>query len=159
MITNQLIDSGKGPKVAIQSHYGPLEVVGVDISRWEATFRSQNSDGVHGPEFTTRLSTIRPLSDEDTEVFWRMLVDDLMHRLRAEGKVPDFVKGYEVTSDEDSTGDPALYVRILVFPQKSYADKTVAEWNDFTDLVQSKLISLRLQLYPYVQIGEMHRRK
>lgn len=158
-MTNQLLAVGKGPNVTIQRHFGNLEVVKVDTTSWEATFRARNSDGPFGPEFTTRLSMIRPLSDEDTEVFWQMLVADLIERLRSEGKVPDFVKDYEVTTDEDSTGEPAFYVNVLVAPKRSYADEEVAKWLDFTDLLQSRLVGLRLQRYPYVQVGEMRRRR
>jgi hypothetical protein len=159
MVTNQLIAPGKGPNVAVQSHFGNLEVVKVDTASWEATFRARNSDGPLGPEFTTRLSMIRPLSNEDTEIFWQMLVADLIERLRSDDKVPDFVKDYEVTIDEDSTGDPAFYVNVLVAPKKSYSDQEVAKWLDFTDLLQSRLVGLRLQRYPYVQVGEMRRRR
>ncbi|MGD0481353.1 MAG: hypothetical protein ABSA42_14355 [Terracidiphilus sp.] len=159
MSTNKAALYDKGPQVAVQGNFGDLEIVSVDTSRWEAKFRARTASGTFGPEFTTRLSMIRPLSDEDTGKFWKMLVDNLMRVLKEEGKYPSFVKGYEVTTGEDSTGDPALYVEILVSPQREYAAKTVDSWRNFLDLVHSRLLSLRLQRYPYVRVGEKSRRK
>jgi hypothetical protein len=159
MSTNRAALGDKGPQVAVQGNFGDLEVVSVDTSRWEAKFRARTANGVFGPEFTTRLSMIRPLSDEDTGKFWKMLVDDLMRALKEEGKYPPFVKGYEVSTGEDSTGDPALYVDVLIAPRREYPAKTVDSWRSFLDLVHSRLLSLRLQRYPYVRIGEKSRRK
>jgi len=160
MGTDQVIAPGNHPNAEIQGQFGVLEVVEVDTSRWEAKFRSRTSDGtLAGPEFTTRLSMVRPLSDEDTDAFWKMLIDDLMKRLKSAGNVPDFVKGYEVTTDSDSTGEPALYLKILVSPKGNYSDENVKRWIDFTDLVQRNLMGLRLQRYPYVNVGEIRRRK
>lgn len=151
--------SEKGPQVTVQGNFGGLEVVSVDTSKWEAKFRVRTPDGLFGPEFTTRLSMVRPLSDEDTDKFWKMLVDDLMRALRKDGKYPAFIKGYEVSTGEDSTGDPALYVEVLVAPRREYSAKTVDAWRSFLDLVHSRLLRLRLQRYPYVRIGEKSRRK
>jgi hypothetical protein len=102
---------------------------------------------------------IRPLSEEDSGKFWKMLVDDLMRVLKAEGKFPAFVKGYEVTTGEDSTGDPALYITILVSPERKYSQETVSQWNSFSNLLLDRLIGLRLQRYPYVQMGEKRKSK
>jgi hypothetical protein len=99
------------------------------------------------------------LSGEDTRRFWEMLVEDLVHILKEQGKFPSFVKGYEVVTGEDSTDDPALYVRILVSPQQKYSHATVSQWNAFSSLLQDRLLGLRLQRYPYVQVGEKKRNK
>jgi hypothetical protein len=141
-------------------NYGALEVVRVDVTNWEAVFRVRSADGLIGPEFTTRLSMVQPLSDEDTNRFWKMLVDDLVRVLKEKGQYPDFVKGYEVTTDNDSTGEPGLYVKILVKPARGVTnDATVAKWNDFVNLVQDSLVRLRLQRWPYVELGEWRRKR
>lgn len=157
MATNRAALSASSFQAAVQGHHGNLEVVRVDTTRWEATFRVRTGGGVSGPEFTTRLSMVRPLSDEDTDRFWKMLVDDLMLVLKEEGKCPAFVKGYDVTTGEDSTGDPALYVTILVRPEPQYSKATVSSWNAFSSLVHDRLMGLRLQRYPYIRIGEKRR--
>jgi hypothetical protein len=137
-----------------------LEVVRVDVTNWEAVFRVRSADGLIGSEFKTRLSMIQPQSDEDKSQFWKMLVDDLVRVLKAKGEYPDFVKGYEVTTDRDSTGEPGLYVKILVKPAHGATDDaTVSKWNDFVNLVQDSLGRLRLQRWPYVELGEWRRRR
>jgi len=108
---------------------------------------------------------VRLLSEEDVSPFWKMLIDDLFKTLEAKGRLPEFVKGCEVTTGEDSTGDPALYVKILVKPAHSPAnDATVSRWNEFSNLVQDTLMQLRLQpeqrqRWPYVQLGEWRRKR
>jgi hypothetical protein len=82
-----------------------------------------------------------------------------MRHLRAENQVPDFVKGYEVSVDDDSTGEPALYVRVLVAPKAKYSRSEVGSWLDFTNLLQNVLLGLHVQRYPYVQVGEVRRRR
>ena len=160
MATDRAILPDKGPQVAIRNQHGDLEVVRVDVTNWEAVFRVRSADGLIGPEFTTRLSMVQPLSDEDTSLFWKMLVDDLVRVLKEKRQYPDFVKGYEVTTDNDSTGEPALYVKILVKPAHGAADDaTVSRWNEFVDLVQDSLVRLRLQRWPYVELGEWRRKR
>jgi hypothetical protein len=103
---------------------------------------------------------IHPFSDEDTAQLWEVLVEDLFTKLRAKGEVPDFVKGHQVALDSDWTGDPALYVKILVKPANGIANNaTVDRWNDFVHLIQNHLLSLRIQRTPYVQLGEWKRAK
>ena len=87
-------------------------------------------------------------------------MDDLFRVLKQDGELPEFVKDYEVSIDEDSTGDPALYVKILIKPARGEADNaTVDRWNDFVHLVQDRLIRLRLARLPYVQLGEWRRKR
>lgn len=160
MATNRAVLPDRGPRVAINRHYGDLEVVRVDVTKWEAVFRVRSDDGLTGPEFTTRLSMIQPQSDEDSGLFWKMLVEDVVRVIKEKGECPDFVKGYEVTTDEDSTGEPALYVKILVKPTQGIADdETVSKWNEFVNLVQDSLMRLRLQRWPYVRLGEWRRKR
>jgi len=158
MASNRAALSEKGPQVAVQGNSGNLEVVSVDTSKWEAKFRARTGVKAFGPEFTTRLSMVSPLSQEDTDKFWKRLVDDLMRVLKEEGTYPAFVKGYEVTTGEDSTGDPALYVTILVSPERQYSKATVSGWSSFSSLVHDRLMRLHLQRYPYVRIDEKPRR-
>jgi hypothetical protein len=130
-------------------------VIRIDVRARTATFQVKNTNY----EETVPLSTIRPLTEEDTGKFWNMLVDDLMRVLRVEGYYPAFVKGYEVETGEDSTGDPALYITILVSPEQKYSQATVSRWNSFSNVLLDRLIGLRLQRYPYVRIGEKRRGK
>ena len=119
----------------------------------------KNNGGLPIPETTAPLSMIRPLSEEDSSKFWKMLVEDLMRVLREEGNYPTFVKGYEVETSEDSTGDPALYITILVSPEQRYSQATVSHWNNFSNLPLDRLSGLRLQRYPYVRAGEKRKGK
>jgi hypothetical protein len=103
---------------------------------------------------------VQPDSDEDTQKFWKMLVDDLFRVLKSKGELPDFVKDHEVSIDSDSTGEPALYVKILIKPAHGVADNaTVDRWNDFVHLVQDRLMRLRLKRLPYVRVGEWRRKR
>jgi hypothetical protein len=89
-----------------------------------------------------------------------MLVDDLFRVLKQNAELPEFVKGYEVSIDSDSTGEPALYVKILIKPAHGEADNaTVDRWIDFSHLVQDRLMHLRLRRLPYVQLGEWRRKR
>jgi hypothetical protein len=161
MASNRAILEHRGPQAAIPGHFGNLEVVRVDVTNLEAEFQVRSPDGsLVGPRTATRLSAVFPDSDEDTIEFWKMLVDDLFRVLRQNEEVPDFVKDYAVWIDEDSTGEPALYVRILIKPAHGKADNaTVDRWVEFVHLVQDRLMRLRLRRLPYVQVGEWRRRR
>ena len=161
MPSNRATLERRGPQVAIPGHFGDLEVVRVDVTNWEAEFQVRSADGsLVGPKTQTRLSAVYPDTDEDTIKFWRMLVDDLFRVLKQNAEVPDFVKDYAVSIDEDSTGEPALYVRILIKAARGKADNaTVDRWNDFVHLVQDRLMRLRLRRLPYVQLGEWRRKR
>ena len=159
MATNRAVLSERGPQITTPGHYGELEVVRVDLNTRTASFQVRTAGGVAGRETNAPLSMILPLSEEDTGKFWKLLVDDLMRILKDEGQYPAFVKGYEVKTGEDSTGDPALYITILVSPERQYSPQTVSRWNQFSNLLLDRLIGLRLQRYPYVQIGERRRGK
>jgi hypothetical protein len=161
MASNRSVLASKGPQVSIPRHFGNLEVVRVDVTNWEAEFQVRAADGtLVGPKTLTRLSAVHPDSDEDTIKFWEMLVDDLFDVLKNNGELPEFVKGREVSIDSDSTGDPALYVKVLVKPARGEADDaTVDRWNNFVHLVQDRLMRLRLRRLPYVQLGEVRRKR
>ncbi|MGD0629190.1 MAG: hypothetical protein ABR987_07550 [Terracidiphilus sp.] len=159
MASNRAVLPDKRPQIATPGHFGDLEVIRVDIMARTATFQVRGNGVLSTPETTAPLSMIRPLTEEDSSKFWNMLVDDLMRVLRVEGHYPAFVKGYEVETGEDSTGDPALYITILVSPEQKYSQATVSRWNRFSNLLLDRLIGLRLQRYPYVRIGEKRRGK
>jgi hypothetical protein len=160
MATNRAALSEKRPRIATPGNYGDLEVVRVDVKSRTAVFQVKNAGGIPVPETTAPLSMISPLTEEDSVKFWSMLVDDLMQVLKNERKLPAFVKGHEVTTGEDSTGDPALYVKVLVEPpRRSAGEATVSRWNEFSNLVQDRLMQLRLKRWPYVQLGEWRRNR
>jgi hypothetical protein len=161
MASNRAILAEKGPQVSIAGHFGNLEVVRVDVTNWEAEFQVRSADGkLIGPKTPTRISAVFPDTDEDTLKFWEMLVDDLFGVLKEKGQFPEFVKGREVSIDTDSTGEPALYIKILIKSARGEADNsTVDRWNDFAHLVQDRLMQLRLRRLPYVQLGEWRRKR
>lgn len=161
MASNRAAFPERGPQVSIPRNFGNLEVVRVDVTNWEAEFQVRSADGtLVGPKTQTPLSAVFPDSDEDTIKFWRMLVDDLFRVLKQNAEMPDFVKGYAVSIDNDSTGEPALYVKLLIKPARGDADDaTVDRWNDFAHLVQGRLMRLRLRRLPYVQLGDWRRKR
>jgi hypothetical protein len=146
--------SQPGPRIAAQGHYGPLEVVQVDLGARLAKFRATSPDGPAGPETSLPLSMISPLSQEDTRRLWQMLADELIEALRSEGKLPKFYRSISIATGDDSTGDPAVYVKLFVDSPKGVArDSTVTRWNEFAHLVQDRLLQLRLLRQPYVFLG------
>jgi hypothetical protein len=157
MATNKstLLDLGKSDGVV--ASIGRRQLAGVDVKTQMATFhiRSSDGNGQDGPDFQVPIASILPNRDEDSVEFWKMLVDSLMSVLRDEKQFPEFVKGYEVSVGEDWSGDPALYVTILVAPRRSPAKSEVAQWSQFTSLVGRALQEMHLQRWPYVRIGEI----
>jgi|GEM_PF-6560663 len=146
--------SQPGPRIAAQGHYGRLEVVQVDLGARLAKFRATSPDGPTGPETSLPLSMISPLSQEDTRRLWQMLADELIEALRSEGKLPKFYRSISIATGDDSTGDPAVYVKLFVDSPKGVArDSTVTRWNEFAHLVQDRLLQLRLLRQPYVFLG------
>jgi hypothetical protein len=152
MVATRAIVTDGLPRAAIRGHYGRLEVTRVNVTTWEAFFRARTPDGHFGPEFSTRLSLVEPLSDEDTLAFWKMLVDDLFRVLGEKGEIPGFVQGKEVQIGEDSTGSPSLFLTILVPPAAKYSFDAVSEWVQFSNLLQSHLLNLQLKRYPYIRV-------
>lgn len=158
MATNRSILPERGPQVAVAGHFGPLEVVEVDTKKWEAGFQCSGAGAPFGPTETAPLSAIDPLSEEDSEKFWKMLVSDLMAKLQEEHALPAFVKDWDVTTGIDSTGEPAVYVKILVAPRSDYSPAMVAQWQEFSTLLQQRLTPLRfMKRYLYIQFGEKRR--
>ena len=132
----------------------------IDLNQGVALFHLHPADGSEGPEIPVPLSIIRPNTIEDADEVWQSLADTLFKQFRAQGRLPDFFRGYAIQTGEDSTGDPALYLRILVTPTQGPAnDAKVGKWNDFAALVRESLLQLRLQRWPYVQLGEFRGKK
>jgi hypothetical protein len=97
---------------------------------------------------------ISPLSEEDNIGLWRMLADRLIEELREEGKLPKFYKAISIVKGEDSTGEPAVFVKVFIDAPSGIApDSTVSRWNEFAHLVQDRLLQLRLPRQPYVFLG------
>lgn len=140
----------------IESFIGKRELKGIDVETGVVRFRIRSSTGggPDGPDYTVPISAILPGREDDTPQFWKMLVGAVVKLLREHNQFPNFIKGYTVNVGEDSSGDPALYIRLGVTPQKNYTKATVSEWNRFSNLLHSYLMGLRLQRYPYIQVGE-----
>ena len=131
-----------------------MEVVQVDLETRMAKFRATSPDGPIGPETSLPLSMVSPLSQEDNVGFWSMLANRLIEELRKEGKLPKFYKGISVVRGDDSTGEPAVFVKIFIDAPPGIApDSTVSRWNEFAHLVQDRLLQLRLSRQPYVFLG------
>ncbi len=160
MATNRIQIPHYNENIGISAHFASLQFSHVDLNRGVAIFLLQPPDGSEAPEIPVRLSDIRPNTEEDREVVWYSLAGSLFERLRAQGLHPEFVRGYEVETGDDSTGDPALYVKILVTPTRGPADDaTVTIRSEFSDRIQEALLQLHLQRYPYVQLGEWRRKR
>jgi hypothetical protein len=152
--TKRIAHSQAGPRIVTHGHYGPLEVVQVDLDARVAKIRATSPEGAIGPETPVPLSMISPLSHIDNQRFWHMLADELIKELREEGRLPKFYKSFSIATGEDSTGDPAVYVKLFVDSPKGAArDSTVSRWNEFAHLVQDRLLQLRLPRQPYVFLG------
>jgi len=151
---NRITRSQSGPRIATPGHYGPLEIVEVDLDTRVAKFRSTSPDGPTGPVTSVPLTMISPLSPEDTHRFWHLLADELLDHLGEESRLPKFYKGFSIAIGEDSTGEPAVYLKLFVDSPKGAArDSTVSRWNEFAHLVQDRLLQLRLPRQPYVFLG------
>ena len=97
---------------------------------------------------------ISPLSEEDNIGLWRMLADRLIEELREEGKLPKFYKGISIVRGDDSTGEPAVFVKLFIDAPPGVApDSMVSRWNEFAHLVEDRLLQLRLPRQPYVWLG------
>jgi hypothetical protein len=137
-----------------------LEFSHIDLVRGIAIFRLRPANNSSPSIVEIPLSQITPNSFEDQTGLWYELVKALLGLLRASGSLPDFVRGFEVQTGEDSTGEPALYVDVLVNPTSGPAsDATVDKWSKFTERLQEALLQLRLQRWPYVRVGEWRGKK
>lgn len=132
----------------------------MDVDHGLAVFQVR-SPGKSSPlPYSVPLSQIAPDTFEDRTELWEMLIEALFERLSASGARPSFVRGFEVQRGEDSTGDPALFVTILVTPTPGPANEAlVAARSTFADGIQEALLQLHLQRYPYVRVGEWRRKR
>jgi hypothetical protein len=160
MATNRARLQRESGDSGISGHVAQLQFSQVDLNRGIAIFRLQPSDGTTAPEIVVPLSQIRPNTVEDRQELWGDLVRAMFAQFRSDKTLPEFVMGFEVQTGEDSTGDPALYVRILVRPTRGPADEaTVSRWSEVTERFQEALLRFRLQRWPYVQIEEWRRKR
>ncbi|MFZ0743991.1 MAG: hypothetical protein WAM85_06275 [Terracidiphilus sp.] len=160
MATNRAQILRHNEDAGVTGHVATLHFSRIDLNHGSAVFQLRPADGTEAPEIPVPLNQIRPNTIEDRAEVWQSLAKAPLDRFRSQGIHPDFVRGYEVQTGDDSTGDPALYLKILVKPTKGPADdETVSQWRAFTDRVQESLLQLRLQRWPYVQLGEWRRKK
>jgi hypothetical protein len=160
MAANHPVMTNAGPQFSTAGHHGNLEVVDIDVDTLMATFQVRFADGsLGGPYTTVPIWRINPTSPEDTQKFWRLFVEKLIARLKQEGRVPAEYKGFLSTQEEDSTGDPALYVSILVDPQISPSEIKVTEWSNFLRLARERLIASGMQRWPYLNLGDAARER
>jgi hypothetical protein len=160
MASNRVQLPQRNREPGISGHVATLEFSRVDLNRGLAVFLLQPADGTAAPEILIPLSQIRPNTVEDQSEVWRSLVAALFDWFRDQGAYPSFVRGFEVQTGDDSTGDPALYVKILLKAAPGVADNdTVLRWNNFADRVQDYLSQLKLQRWPYVRLGEWRRKR
>jgi len=140
----------------IESYIGVREPKSVDVQKGLAVFRVRSASGAgpDAPDFPVPISAILPNRAEDTVQFWQMLVDSLMELLREQNQYPDFLRGYEVSIGEDSSGEPGLYITLKVARQQSYQASTVRRWNTFSSLLLDLLLRLEIQRYPYIRLQE-----
>lgn len=132
----------------------------VDLSRGAAVFKVRPPDKSSPLLVEVPLRQIAPDTSEDQTDLWEKLVEALIASHRADGSLPSFVRDFEVQKGEDSTGDPALFVTILVTPTPGPADDAVvAARSTFADMIHEALLQLRLQRYPYVRLGEWRRKR
>ena len=139
---------------------GTVEFSHMDLNRGFALFQWRPAGGSNPEAYPVSLSQIVPGTYEDQTWVWEELVKALFDLFRKDGSLPEFVRNFEVQTGEDSTGDPALYVTILVTPTPGPADDaTVANRSVFADRVHDALLQLRLRRYPYVRLGEWRRKR
>jgi len=67
---------------------------------------------------------------------------------------PDYVLDYQVEAKDDHQGNPSFYVRFFVEPDDQPSPEKIKELNRFLSSVQTMLLSLGLDRWPYVQVSE-----
>jgi len=67
---------------------------------------------------------------------------------------PGYVLDYKVEARDDHQGNPAFYVRFFVEPDDQPSPEKITEINRFLGSVQTMLLSLGLDRWPYVQVSE-----
>jgi hypothetical protein len=68
--------------------------------------------------------------------------------------IPNYVLDYQVEARDDHQGNPAFYVRFFVEPDDQPSPEKIKELNRFLGSVQTMLLSLGLDRWPYVQVSE-----
>jgi len=68
--------------------------------------------------------------------------------------IPDYVLDYQVESKDDHQGNPAFYIRFFVEPDDQPSPEKIKELNRFLSSVETLLLSLGLDRWPYVQVLE-----
>ncbi len=72
-------------------------------------------------------------------------------------RFPGYVLDYQVESKEDHQGNPAFFVRFFVEPDDQPSPEKIKELSRFLSSVETMLLSLSLDRWPYVQVSEKRR--
>jgi len=67
---------------------------------------------------------------------------------------PDYIVDYRVESREDHQGNPAFFICFFVEPDDQPSPEKIKELNRFLGSVETMLLSLSLDRWPYVQVSE-----
>jgi hypothetical protein len=70
---------------------------------------------------------------------------------RYEPKRPDGVRRVDFTFGEDWTGDPAVYIELIVDKTVKPTMEKAQELNDFVKLIQRDLIESKFAFWPYTR--------
>ncbi len=154
MIGNETSTENVGPQFGAVGHYGNLEVVSIDPSTLWATFQTRFPDGsLGGPPEKIPVWRILPNTPEDSTKFWGFLIETIIDQLRKDGRVPSEYRSFDLSTDDDATGDPALFVKLLVDAGVSPSDIKVTEWTGFANMLRDRLMDVfKIQRWPYVQL-------
>jgi hypothetical protein len=75
---------------------------------------------------------------------------------------PDYIVDYEVKAGEDHEGNPSIFVRFFIDPDYFYengraSEEKVVALNEFLDAVRDELMSLDLDRWISVRVGDARR--
>jgi hypothetical protein len=95
------------------------------------------------------------------EVPWSTLLFDearpirrALEWMKEEKPFPRYILDYTVESRNDHEGNPAFFIRFFVEPDDQPSVQSIKELNQFLGYVETTLLSLSLNRYPYVQVSE-----
>jgi hypothetical protein len=79
------------------------------------------------------------------------LRDQKIRELIGRHRLPAGVHGFDIRYGKDAAGDPAMWVRFEIDDEPDPAQEKVAALNDLRRAVQSQLLALDLEYWPYVE--------
>jgi hypothetical protein len=163
-MANLNFDPVVGEEVRMIGNPGLFEIVGVYPPNWTTVPPGweNNSMGAEGG----RTVDLRRVGSDSIvrNIRWDSLkyVDETRPVRRAiewlkENPVvpfPGYVLDYQVEARDDHQGNPAFYVRFFVEPDDQPSPAKIEELNRFRGSVQTMLLTLGLDRWPYVQVSE-----